>query len=167
MEIKRIISGGQTGADRAALDVAIRLGIPHGGWVPKGRRAEDGRIANRYHLKEMPSGHYWKRTQQNVLDAEGTLIISHGKLKGGSALTLKLARKHGRACLHVNLDQLSVAEGARQIRSWIKAQAITVLNVAGPRASEAPQIYREATATLVKALAETPERTNQENPLDG
>ena len=82
--IKRIISGGQTGAGRAALDFAIKMDLPHGGWVPKGRKSEDGPIPARYHLTEMPTKSYPKRTEQNVVDSDGTLIVSHGKLKGGS-----------------------------------------------------------------------------------
>ena len=85
--IKRIISGGQTGADRAALDVAIKLGIPHGGWIPKGRRTEDGSLPVKYQLEEMPTASYPKRTERNVLGSDGTPIISHGKLVGGSAVT--------------------------------------------------------------------------------
>ena len=80
--IDKIISGGQTGADRAALDVAIELGIPHGGWVPKGRKTEAGRLPAKYQLKEMPTDSYPERTEQNVLDSDGTLIISHGSLTG-------------------------------------------------------------------------------------
>jgi hypothetical protein len=81
--IKKIITGGQTGADRAALDVAILLNIPHGGWVPKGRLAEDGPIHTKYQLKEMPTDSHEERTEQNVIDSDGTLIISHGELTGG------------------------------------------------------------------------------------
>jgi hypothetical protein len=76
--IKKIISGGQTGADRAALDTAIKLGIPHGGWISKGRKAEDGPLPDKYQLQEMPTDSYPERTEQNVVDSEGTLIISHG-----------------------------------------------------------------------------------------
>ena len=91
--IKKIISGGQTGADRAALDVAIKLDIPHGGWVPKGRKTESGPLPERYQFQEMGTRGYAERTEQNVLDSDGTLILSHGKLTGGSALTLRLAKK--------------------------------------------------------------------------
>jgi len=94
--IDKIISGGQTGADRAALDAAIELDIPHGGWIPKGRKTEDGGLPEKYHLKEMPTGSYAARTEQNVIDSDGTLIVSHGKLNGGSALTRRLAKKHKR-----------------------------------------------------------------------
>ena len=82
--IKRIISGGQTGADRAALDFAIKMDLPHGGWIPKGRLAEDGPLPEKYQLQEMPTQNYPKRTEQNVIDSDGTLIITHGKLTGGS-----------------------------------------------------------------------------------
>ena len=99
MMVKKIISGGQTGADRAALDVAMELGIEHGGWIPKGRKTENGRLPNKYQLKEMPTASYSKRTEQNIIDSHGTLIISHGKLTGGSALTRRLAKKHKKPCL--------------------------------------------------------------------
>jgi hypothetical protein len=85
--IKKIISGGQTGADQAALDAAIKWDIPHGGWVPKGRRTESGPLSNRYQLKEMPTDSYPSRTEQNVIDSDGTLIITHGELTGGSEYT--------------------------------------------------------------------------------
>jgi len=81
--IQKIISGGQTGADRAALDFAIKRGIPHGGWIPKGRKTEDGTLPEKYHLLEMPTGSYSKRTEKNILDSDGTLIVSHGLLTGG------------------------------------------------------------------------------------
>ncbi|MBW2083807.1 MAG: hypothetical protein JRI39_12165, partial [Deltaproteobacteria bacterium] len=84
--INKIISGGQTGAEQAALDVAIELGIPHGGWIPKGRLTENGFLPEIYQLQEMPTTSYVKKTEQNILDSDGTLIISHGKLTGGSAL---------------------------------------------------------------------------------
>jgi len=94
--LKKIISGGQTGAGRAALDVAIELDIPHGGWIPKGRKTEDGILPDKYRLKEMPTASYPKRTEQNIIDSGGTLIISHGKLTGGSALTQAYAEKFNR-----------------------------------------------------------------------
>ena len=96
--ISKIISGGQTGVDRAALDAAIQLGIPHGGSIPKGRRAEDGPISERYNLKETNSDAYADRTEQNILDADGTLLISRGALTDGSELTRILAAKHKKPC---------------------------------------------------------------------
>ena len=92
--IKKIISGGQTGADRAALDVAIKFNIPHGGWIPKGRIAEDGPLPDKYQLQEMPTSSYPKRTEQNVIDSDGTLIFSRGKPTGGTDYTRKMVLKH-------------------------------------------------------------------------
>jgi hypothetical protein len=87
--LTKIISGGQTGADRAALDAAIEYGVPHGGWIPKGRRTEDGRLPDRYILQETSNIGYPQRTKLNILDSDGTLIFSHGKLTGGICLYLE------------------------------------------------------------------------------
>ena len=149
--IKKIISGGQTGADRAALDVAIKEGIPHGGWIPKGRKAEDGMLPDKYQLQEMPTVSYSKRTEQNVLDSDGTLIVSHGKLNGGSALTRRLAEKHKRPHIHLDMNKLSVNEAVDALRVWIGNNEIMILNVAGPRASKDPDIYN-GTATVLETL---------------
>ena len=149
--IKKIISGGQTGADRAALDVAIKEGIPHGGWIPKGRKAEDGMLPDKYQLQEMSTASYPKRTEQNVLDSDGTLIVSHGKLNGGSALTGKLAEKHKRPHIHLDMNKLSVNEAVDALRVWIGNNEIMILNVAGPRASKDPDIYNE-TAIIFETL---------------
>jgi len=146
--IVKIISGGQTGVDRAALDAAIRLGVPHGGWVPKGRLAEDGPLPERYTLKETASAVYAERTEKNVLDADGTLIIARGKLCGGTAYTRDMAVKHGRPWLHVDLRQTPAFRAALAIREWVAAQRIMVLNVAGPRASKDPRIYNDTLAML-------------------
>jgi len=149
--IKKIISGGQTGADRAALDVAIKAGIPHGGWIPKGRKAEDGMLPDKYQLQEMSTASYPKRTEQNVLDSDGTLIVSHGKLNGGSALTRKLAEKHKRPHIHLDMNKLSVNDAVDALRVWIGNNEIMILNVAGPRASKDPDIYNE-TAIIFETL---------------
>ena len=148
--LKKIISGGQTGADRAALDFAIKRKIPHGGWVPKGRIAEDGPLPKKYKLTEMPTDSYQDRTEQNVIDSDGTVIISHGKLTGGSAYTQKMAKKHVRPCLHVDLNKLDVLPAALEILNWLDEHGIKVLNVAGPRASKDPKIYK-----LVKEILES------------
>lgn len=146
--IEKIVSGGQTGADRAALDVAIRLGIPHGGWVPKGRTTEAGVLPDTYHMREMPTADYAQRTEQNVLDSDGTVIVSHGSLDGGSALTETLAREHGRPHIHLDMDTLSVSDAANTLKGWIEDNAIRVLNVAGPRESRDPDVYRVTAAVL-------------------
>jgi hypothetical protein len=149
--IKKIISGGQTGADQAALDVAVELGIEHGGWIPKGRKTENGRLPDKYQLEEMPTASYPKRTEQNILDSDGTLIISHGKLTGGSALTEKLASKHNRPCLHMDLNKTNGYRAAVLVNSWIIQNGIEVLNVAGPRASKDPDIYKN-TKDILKTV---------------
>jgi len=150
--IQKIISGGQTGADRAGLDVAIEFNIPHGGWVPKGRKTEIGRLPDKYQLREMDTASYPKRTEQNVLDSEGTLIISHGKLNGGSALTRNLAKKHGRPWIHIDMDALSVPDAKKITYAWIHRNNISVLNVAGPRGSKNPKIYDTVTKVLESLL---------------
>jgi hypothetical protein len=148
--IQKIISGGQTGADRAALDFAIRHNIPYGGWVPKGRKTEDGTLPEQYNLPEMPTGQYSKRTEKNVLDSDGTLIISHGLLTGGSALTTSFAELHKKPWLHVDLTEPQRDAAASQVRDWIEKRGIKVLNVAGPRASKDPEIY----GSVIKLLNE-------------
>lgn len=151
--IKKIISGGQTGADRAALDVAIELGIPHGGWIPKGRRTERGPLPSKYRLREMPTDSYPKRTERNVADSDGTLIISHGELMGGSARTRELAMKHGKPWLHIDLDSIDV-DPVHVIRGWIGMSGIKTLNVAGSRSSKDPGIYAATKKLLMAVLAQ-------------
>jgi len=146
--IKKIISGGQTGADRAALDTAIKLKIPHGGWIPKGRKAEDGPLSDKYELQEMPTDSYPERTEQNVIDSDGTLIISHGLLTGGSAYTRKMAMKHAKPWFHIDLNKTPTFHAGMLIEGWISKNGIEILNVAGPRASKDSQIYGLVTIIL-------------------
>ena len=137
--IKKIISGGQTGADRAALDWALENRIPHGGWCPAGRIAEDGPISDRYLLTETPTENYALRTEWNVRDSDGTVIFSIApQLKGGSALTLDLAKKLKRPCLH--LSQMKLKAPDRDLIDFIDSNFIQKLNVAGPRESTEPDI---------------------------
>jgi len=150
--IEKIISGGQTGADRAALDAAIRLGIPHGGWIPKGRLAEDGPLPQRYRLQEMQSDSYPARTEQNVIDSDGTLIIARGKMTGGSDYTRKMTLKHRKQLLGIDLNLTGHYDAASLIVSWIKLQRVKILNVAGPRASKDPEIYRDVVTILEKTI---------------
>ena len=147
MSVNKIISGGQTGVDRGALDAAIALGISHGGWCPLGRLAEDGRIPNRYQLQETDSPDYPVRTERNVLDSDATLILYRGQLSGGTLLTHRFADEHQRPCLAVDLDApLSPAE----VRQWLQAHRVEVLNVAGPRESQSPGIEIMARDFIVK-----------------
>jgi len=148
--IRKIVSGGQTGADRAALDFAIAHGIPHGGWCPKGRKAEDGAIDERYALQETPGEKYLERTEWNVRDSDGTVIFSIGReLGGGSKATLDFAREYHKPVLH-----LSRAAGwyapEKKLIEFIQSHRIKSLNVAGPRASEEPEIGEFVTGVLEK-----------------
>jgi hypothetical protein len=153
MLIKRIISGGQTGADRAGLDAAISHGIPIGGFIPSGRWAEDGPISSDYvGLRECESRDPAERTILNVDHSDGTLIFTYGKPIGGSELTIKKARQLGRPWLHINLIKLSEDSAAERILLWIKTAGVTILNVAGSRESKDPGIYSETKSILGKVL---------------
>lgn len=151
--IKKIISGGQTGADRAALDVAIRRGIPQGGWCPRGRLAEDGIIDQRYELIETPDPDSDQRTEWNVRDSDGTVIFSiASELIGGSAKTLNFASKHRKPCVHLSRER-DGAKASEKLHEFIRANEIAILNVAGPRASEEPTVAEFVRNTLVAALS--------------
>ncbi|MBX3421301.1 MAG: putative molybdenum carrier protein [Pirellulaceae bacterium] len=151
--VVKIVSGGQTGVDQAALDVALELGIPHGGWCPKGRLCEHGRIDERYQLTELPTPEYAARTLRNVIDSDGTLILYRQRLQGGSGLTQRLAKQHGKPVLSVRLDR---AIDYLVIIDWLHSSAIGVLNIAGPRASSAPGVQRQARTMLRRLFQESP-----------
>ena len=153
--VQRIVSGGQTGADRAALDFALERGIPIGGWVPKGRLAEDGRIAERYAgLVETESPDPSVRTGRNVRDSDATLILSYGPLEGGSLLTHREATRIGKPALHLDLEQLALEAAVDRLRAWLAEVRPAILNVAGPRASRDPRIAAATGAVLRAALGE-------------
>ncbi len=148
----RIVSGGQTGVDRAALDAAIALGVAHGGWVPRGRLAEDGPIAPAYTgLVESASERPALRTALNVRDSDATLILARGAPRGGTALTARCAHSYGKPLLVVDLSRGDFAVAVREIRRWLARTRPATLNVAGPRASEDPLIYARA-RRIVDAL---------------
>ncbi len=147
--VKKVVSGGQTGADRAALDVAIELSIPHGGWCPRGRRAEDGVIDDRYQLTEMDSDDYSARTKQNVIDSDATLILYSEKLEGGTLLTARYAANIGKPSYRLQLARRSSFLACSQ---WLIENKVEVLNVAGPRASKDPLIYERARRFLLQLL---------------
>ncbi len=152
MDLQKIVSGGQTGVDRAALDTALVHGVPVDGWCPQGRRAEDGSIPDRYPLRETPSDAYAQRTAWNVRDSDGTLIIAPGSLSGGTVRTRTEAEQRGTPVLHVRLsDPVPVP----MIRAWGQEHHIRVLNVAGPRASEVDGIYEAARTILDDLLRAT------------
>ena len=141
LRLQKVVSGGQTGVDRAALDIALLLGIPCGGWCPKGRLAEDGQISLIYPLQETPDSDYSERTAWNVRDSEGTLVLTWGAPTGGTAYTIEVARRVGRPFLLVDLAETSQPEVAAE---WVCREGISILNVAGPRASKEPGIYEAA-----------------------
>jgi hypothetical protein len=148
--LKKIMSGGQTGVDRAALDFAIRRGIPHGGYCPKGRRSESGRIAARYRLAECASPDYAMRTALNVVHSDGTLILTRGRPEGGTQRTVFLCREYGKPALVFDLDRpLKAADFA----DWLQAHGIETLNVAGPRESKQPGIGKQTRAALEELFA--------------
>jgi predicted Rossmann fold nucleotide-binding protein DprA/Smf involved in DNA uptake len=150
--ISKIVSGGQTGADRAALDFAIENGIPHGGWCPKGRKASDGVLDSRYLLTETPSAGYSQRTHWNVRDSDGTLVVNMGELSGGTLLTTKVTAKARKPCLVVQAVASDAEQVVGQIRSWVDQENIRTLNVAGPREEKAPGIYAVTKALLSTLL---------------
>jgi hypothetical protein len=148
----KIVSGGQTGVDRAALDTALALGLPSGGWCPRGRKAEDGPIPDRYPLTETTSADYAQRTEWNVRDSDGTLVLTRGEPAGGTALTIELAQRLGKPCLVVDLN---ANPDAGMVRTWLGEQNIHVLNVAGPRESQSPGIHEAAQSFLAQVLSST------------
>jgi Circularly permutated YpsA SLOG family len=143
--VVKVLSGGQTGVDRAALDAARAVGLPCGGWCPRGRLAEDGPIDSGYPLDETPSADYAQRTEWNVRDSDGTLVVVRGRATGGTALTIALARRHGKPVLVVDLTRDVSPDQAHR---WIETGAIGVLNVAGPRESQKPGIGGQARSFL-------------------
>jgi hypothetical protein len=156
--VHKLLSGGQTGVDRAALDWALQRGVPCGGWCPHGRRAEDGAIDARYPLTETPGRDYPQRTEWNVRDADGTLILVPGKPEGGTLFTMECARRLGKPLRLVDLQrELDVAG----FRHWLRRRDIRILNVAGPRESKFPGIGRRAGLALARLLAGAGQRSQR------
>lgn len=149
--VYKIVSGGQTGVDRAALDVALANDIACGGWCPKGRQAEDGPLDPKYPLVETPAPSPTQRTEWNVRDADGTLLLTWGPPLGGTFRTAAVAKRMKKPVFTIDMTQKPTVES---VVEWIQSHNIHVLNVAGPRASEAPQAYEESKAFLLKLLVE-------------
>lgn len=148
-----VVSGGQTGIDRAALDAAMAVGIDHGGWCPKDRLAEDGSVPSRYRLLELESRDYAVRTEQNVIDSDATLILYEGKLGGGTLLTYRLAKRLKKPYLLVALDNKWSHEA---VRRWLSEHRPETLNVAGPRESSRPGIYERSFRMLLRLFEPSP-----------
>jgi len=145
-----IVSGGQTGVDRAALDTALSLGLNCGGWCPRGRRAEDVAIPEFYPLKETPGRDYAQRTELNVRDSDATLILCRGKPSGGTAMTVQFAKAADKPFYFINL--LGVEPDKEAVRCWMAEHRVKALNIAGPRESQQPGIYRQTLTLLLNLL---------------
>jgi len=144
MHLAKVISGGQTGVDQAALDVAMEKGLLHGGWCPGGRRCEAGTIPEKYQLTPTKSVDYGVRTERNVMASDGTLVLHWGPLSGGTAWTVECLKKHGKPYFLVDLKRTDTWANLETVRDWLRRQRIVVLNVAGPRASCHSNIARLA-----------------------
>jgi hypothetical protein len=150
--IEKIISGGQTETDQAVLDVAIKLGVVHGGWLPKGRITRAGTLPGKYGLKEMPTDNYSECIEQNIKDSKGTLIISYGKLSGDSDYARKMTLKHKRQLLGIDLNQTIAFEAASLIKDWIQLRHIDVLYVIGPGGDINPDAGKHTAGIVESAL---------------
>lgn len=156
--IERILSGGQTGVDRGALDAALDARFPCGGWCPRGRRAEDGRIPCRYPLREAPSSRYIERTRRNVRDSDATLVLAWGAPTGGTRATVGFAAGMAKPCLVLDMDDLDDAAAASRAEAWLAAKGVAALNVAGPRASGRADAHRRARRVIALILEAAPTR---------
>ncbi len=152
MPLKKIISGGQPGVERAALDVAIKLDIPHGGWISKGRRVGDGMLPDKYQLLEMDASSRTDCVQKNVLASDATLVISVGVETGDAALSRNLTRISGRHYQHIDLSRVPVRQGASIVSSWIRLKETGILNVTGPGVDSHSNIYKDTLDVFEKAL---------------
>jgi hypothetical protein len=139
-----IVSGGQTGVDRASWDAAIELGLSQEGWVPKGRIAEDGTIASRYQCRETSGADYVERTEKNILDSDATLVLGFGAASGGTKLTIDLCEKHRRPYLWMDLDSRPVEKAIAEGLLFLRKERPGRLNVAGPRGSSRANVYSRA-----------------------
>ncbi|HOY65312.1 MAG TPA: putative molybdenum carrier protein [Candidatus Ozemobacteraceae bacterium] len=148
----RLISGGQTGVDRAGLDVALELGIPAGGWCPAGRRSARGAIPARYPLVETQTPAYPHRTRLNIRDSDATLVFTRGEPAGGTRLTVELAIRLRRPVLVIDLKKVPGAAACQVVLAWLRTIHPKVLNIAGPRASEAPGLGRNVRLILRNVL---------------
>ena len=139
--VDQIVSGGQTGVDRAALDRARPRGVVHGGWCPKGRLAADGPLPEHYPLRETNSTGYRQRTKLNVRDSDATLIFNMGPLDGGTLQTVRINQTLRKPHLVVQLDELALEVAVQNVRAWLAEGRFRTLNVAGPREEKRPGVY--------------------------
>jgi hypothetical protein len=153
MRVIKIVSGGQTGVDRAALDAALEIGTQCGGWCPEGRLAEDGAIPPRYPLAELKDSGYKERTLQNVIDSDGTVIIFFDIPTGGTEQTLRFCRDRKKPYLLIEATKLPPERAAEQMLAFVAGHSIATLNIAGPRASEKESAYGYAYQAVMRFLS--------------
>lgn len=147
-----IVTGGQTGADRAAMDVALSMGLPLRGWCPKGRASESGRIEEVYPLQETGSDDPAVRTEMNVIDSDATLVLTIGEARDGTPLTEQCAERHGRPMLRFEIGRSPSEADVKTFRDWVGEHSVRVLNVAGPRESHSPGVVYTRAAEWLEAL---------------
>jgi hypothetical protein len=152
--IKKIISGGQTGADQAGLDAAIDAKIPHGGFIPKGRLTEVGQLPAKYNLVEMRTKSYPARTKKNIFESDGTVIFTHGRLTGGSLLTRQEALKSNKPVIHIDFKKTEIPAALGVLSLFITSNQIEILNIAGSRASKDPLVYPKTKSVIERLLDE-------------
>lgn len=168
--LKKIISGGQPGVEIAALDAAVKLNIPHGGWGFKRRKTENGVLPEQYNVKAIGKPSYSERLEKNIIDAEGTVILTHGLLKIGSRIIKNLADKHKKPCLHVDLGEYPLNRAISLIRKWMINNEIGKIYFTGSKPSGAARINAEV-IQIIEGIcrAETeqewlPEFRHQDDP---
>ena len=147
--IDKIISGGQTGVDRAALDIAISEGIPCGGSCPAGRAADDGPIPDKYPLLETADRDHMVRTENNVRDSDGSLLLYRDNLQGGTAYAVEMARQMGRPAMTVDVNN---PPPIADVVGWIQTNRLQVLHIGGQRENSSPGIYQQASAFIKSVL---------------
>jgi hypothetical protein len=152
MILAKLVSGGETGVDRGALDAALAVGFPCGGWCPADRSAEDGPIPERYPLTPLPGIGYRRRTRQNVIDSDGTIILFYESLKGGTRLTRNLCALEKKPFIVLDARRTAEPAAAAAAIEFVEKNAIRVLNVAGPRSSGWPQGYEFAMAVVTELI---------------
>jgi hypothetical protein len=150
--IRKILSGGRTGVEMAALDVATKLGIDHGGWTGRGMRNEDGAIERRYGLKEVVAMGFHKAMEENVLHSDGTLVVTRGVKSIESQSAVESALRNQRQLLHVDLSQHPAFEAASLISSWVSMNNVLVAYITGPSAQQDGKIYRDVQKILETAI---------------
>ena len=150
----KIVSGAQTGVDRAALDAALECRVETGGWCPEGRESEDGIIPQKYPVIELPNSGYRQRTKQNVIDSDGTVIIYFGYPRGGTELTISFCIKERKPYALIDAEEMSIESASKKIKKFIDENSVSILNVAGPRAGGEPRAYEYANKVILSVLQE-------------